>query len=59
MSDKPKDESLVDLDQILGDPPAGDAYLDDFVSNDQSAVGKQAGPDRTDGSDDETKKDES
>lgn len=36
MSDKP-DEKLVDLDAIVGDPPAGDAFLDDFVSNDQSA----------------------
>jgi hypothetical protein len=36
MSDKP-DEQLVDLDAIVGDPPAGDAFLDDFVSNDQSA----------------------
>ena len=40
MSDEPKDdkpdERLVDLDAIVGDPPAGDAFLDDFVSNDQS-----------------------
>ena len=58
MSDKPKDQPLVDLDAIVGEPPAGDAFLDDFVSNDQSSVGKPGGPDRTDGSDDE-KKDES
>jgi hypothetical protein len=37
MSDKP-DEQLVDMDEIVGDPPAGDAFLDDFVSNDQSAA---------------------
>jgi hypothetical protein len=58
MSDKPKDEPLVDLDEIVGEPPAGDAFPDDFLSNDQSAVGKADGPDKTDGSDDQ-KKDES
>ena len=49
MSDKP-DEQLVDLDAIVGDPPAGDAFLDDFVSNDQSAD-----PARSDGSTDKSK----
>jgi hypothetical protein len=42
MSDQPKDEPLVDADDFVGEPPAGDANLDDFVSNDQSdpATGK-------------------
>ena len=36
MTDQPKDESLVEPDDFVGEPPAGDAHLDDFVSNDQS-----------------------
>jgi hypothetical protein len=58
MSDKP-DEQLVDLDEIVGDPPAGDAFLDDFVSNDQS-TGGSAGSEATeaqDGSDTESEDD--
>lgn len=46
MSDKP-DEQLVDLDAIVGDPPAGDAFLDDFVSNDQSAGASDAAADES------------
>jgi hypothetical protein len=42
MSDKP-DEQLVDLDEIVGNAPAGDAFLDDFVSNDQSADAAKSG----------------
>jgi hypothetical protein len=55
MSDEPKREQLVDVDEIVGEPPAGDAFLDDFVSNDQSAVPTGSnGPEPTDGSDEES-----
>jgi hypothetical protein len=53
MSEKP-DERLVDLDAIVGDPPAGDAFLDDFLSNDQSAAPGQAGSESSEESEGES-----
>ena len=42
MSDQRKDQQLVDPADFVGEPPAGDAFLDDFVSNDQSAAQSSA-----------------
>jgi hypothetical protein len=35
--DEPAGAGEVDLDQFVGEPPAGDARRDEFMSDDQSA----------------------
>jgi hypothetical protein len=45
MTDQSNEEPLVDADDFVGDPPAGDAHLDDFVSNDQSAPARDQSDD--------------
>ena len=52
MSDEPEREQLVDPADFVGEPPAGDAYLDDFVSNDQSAGSPPTDGDHSDDADD-------
>ncbi len=67
MTDERKDEPLVDADDFVGEPPAGDANLDDFVSNDQSApAGEQSGDqsgdesgEQSDGTSDDESEDDS
>ena len=47
----------LDLDQYVGEPPAGDARPGEFVSNDQSApvtTGDSDGPSSDQRSEDET-----
>jgi hypothetical protein len=49
MTDQREDEPLVDADDFVGEPPAGDAKLDDFVSNDQSAPAGEQSDDKSGG----------
>jgi hypothetical protein len=41
--DEPTGSGEVDLDQFVGEPPAGDARRDEFMSDDQSARGNRGG----------------